>query len=78
MTLTNTTIKTAKPGSVIKDASVPGLQLRTFGQRRSFYLYYRNKSGTQRKPKIGDWPTITIDQARQIARKWLVLHEISS
>lgn len=71
MTLTNTTIKTAKPGSVIKDASVPGLQLRTFGQRRSFYLYYRNKSGTQRKPKIGDWPTITIDQARQIARKWL-------
>lgn len=71
MTLTVSAIKAAAPGDVLRDAAVPGLQVRVFAERRSFYLYYRTQGGIQRKPKIGDWPTLTIDQARQKARQWL-------
>jgi integrase len=41
------------------------------GGRKAFFLYYRNATGQRRRPKIGDWPGITIDTARQIAREWL-------
>jgi len=65
------TIKAAQPGDVLRDAVVPGLQLRVFPTKRAFYIYYRTRSGIQRKPKIGDWPTLTIDQARHIAKGWI-------
>lgn len=71
MALSIAQIKSASPGGVLRDASVPGLQLRCFPKRRSFYLYFRTRTGIQRKPKIGDWPTITLEQARAIARNWL-------
>jgi integrase len=38
---------------------------------KSYFLYYRTKEGRQRKPKIGDHGTITCEQARGIAQKWL-------
>lgn len=70
MSLTISMIKAAKVGDVLRDAATPGLQLRVFEGRRSFYLYYRTRDGIQRKPKIGDWPAVTIDQARRLARSW--------
>jgi integrase len=71
MTITIAAIKAAKSGDVLKDSTVPGLQLRVFPKGRAWYFYYRTRSGIQRKPKIGDWPTVTLDQARRIAKDWL-------
>jgi integrase len=58
------------PGSVLKDNQVKGLQLRTFNGGKYWYVYYRI-NGQQRKPKIGQWPTLTLSQARDAARQML-------
>lgn len=73
MTLTPAAIKAAAPGDTLKDTVVSGLQLRSLARGKSFYLYYRSKDGQQRKPKIGDWPGLTIPKARRIARSMLDL-----
>lgn len=49
------------------DDKVRGLSLRVFPGRKSFYLFYRTKAGQQRRPKLGDFPTITVAEAREIA-----------
>jgi len=64
----NTTIQNAKPGDTIRDDQVKGLMLRAFDGRKSFYLYFRTKLGVERRPKLGDYPTITLAKAREIAR----------
>jgi integrase len=64
-------IDAATPGQVIHDDAVPGLRLRAFPTRKSFYLWYRTKAGVQRQPKIGDHPTITLTAARRIAKEIL-------
>lgn len=71
MTLSVAAIKAAQPGDVLRDAAVPGLQLRVFDGGRSWYLYYRTRAGQQRKPKVGDWPAMTLDQARGVAKLWM-------
>lgn len=66
-----TQIKAATEGQTIKDDEVTGLELRVRNGRKAFYFYYRSKvSGQRRRPKVGDWPTMTIPQAREIARGW--------
>lgn len=70
MTLSQDTANAAAPGETIRDKTVPGLQLRAFPGRKSFYLYYRFK-GQERKPKIGDYPTLSITAARRIAKEML-------
>ena len=72
MKLTSAAIDKAPVGATLKDSTVPGLECRIFERRKSFYLYYRTKSGKQRRPKIGDLGVLTIPQARQIARDMLV------
>jgi integrase len=64
-------IEAAQPGDVIRDDKVRGLQLRAFDKGKAFYLYYRTRDGRQRKPKVGDWPTLTLPKARTIARTML-------
>ena len=64
-------IKNAQPKDILRDSQVPGLHLRVFDTKRSFYLYFRTKTGLERRPKLGDFPTITLDQARKIARDML-------
>lgn len=57
-----------RPGLVVWDGLVKGLHLR-FGKRRSgYYLFYRTKAGQQRRPKLGDHPSMTLDSARKSAR----------
>jgi integrase len=53
------------------DEKVTGLHVRAFGGKQVFYLYYRTKNGTQRRPKIGTYPTLTLEQAREKAREML-------
>lgn len=71
MELTEKNIRAAQPGDRLKDAEVRGLELRVNASAKSFLLYYRNKAGAQRRPKIGEWGQITLTQARKVAREWL-------
>ena len=64
-------IRTARPGDVIRDDKVKGLHLRCFEKGKYFYLYFRTKTGIERKPKLGDFPNITLEQARKIAKDLL-------
>lgn len=67
MQLTTTNIRSAKPGDILRDDKVKGLHLRVFKGRKSFMLYYRTKAGRERRPKLGDFPSITVLQARDAA-----------
>lgn len=66
-------LKTIPHNSIIWDkderASVKGLFFRSLKNGEiSIYLYYRTKSGLQRKPKLGDYPSISIGEARARAK----------
>jgi hypothetical protein len=60
-----------------KDVVAWDTELRGFGVkvtpagRRSYFLYYRSRSGQQRRPTIGLHGALTTEQARQIARQWI-------
>lgn len=71
MTLSAATIKTATPGQTVYDDRIRGLHLRVRARAKSFFLYFRTKAGQERRPKIGDWPTISLERAREIATLWL-------
>lgn len=73
MPLDNRSIAAADPGATLRDDQVIGLHLRVFAGRKSYYLYYRTKTGVERKPKIGDHGIITLTQAREIAREMLLV-----
>jgi integrase len=67
-----TQLKTAPEGSLLKDDEVTGLEFRVRDGRRAFYFYYRVRgTGQRRRPKIGDFPAMTLPQAREIAREWI-------
>ena len=68
--LSQETANAASPGDTIRDASIPGLHLRAFPNSKGFYLSYRHR-GQQRKPKLGDYPTLSITAARRIAKEML-------
>ncbi|MFL7904151.1 tyrosine-type recombinase/integrase [Azospirillum argentinense] len=66
---------TPPPGSkplILNDSDLKGLSIRIMptGQR-SFMLYYRTGSHKERRPKLGDYPTLTPEKARDIARDML-------
>ena len=64
-------IKTAMPGEVLRDSNIKGLHLRVFEESAGFYLYFRTKAGKERKPKLGDYGSITLAQARKAAQQML-------
>lgn len=61
-------IDKAKPGETIHDTTVTGLHVRVSPTRKSFFYFYRTKEGVQRRPKIGDYGIITLNQAREDAK----------
>lgn len=73
--LTKRAIEAQVPGK--KDIILWDTELKGFGckvtpnGRRSYFLYYRNASGSQRRPAIGAHGKITAEQARKIAQEWL-------
>lgn len=71
MKLTLESIRNAQPGDELKDAVLPGLHLRVFPRRKSFYFRYRTRGGRPRRPKLGDWPTMKLEDARDVARELL-------
>jgi integrase len=74
--LTKRSVESIAPAQIVTivwDTELKGFGLKvTPTGRRSYFLYYRTQSGEQRRPTIGPHGAITPDEARQIARKWLV------
>jgi integrase len=69
--LTTALIKDAQPGATLHDDRVRGLHVRVTSKQRAFYLYFRTRGGLERRPKVGAWPVISLERAREIAREWL-------
>jgi integrase len=65
-------IKLAKPGETLWDSAIKGLHLRAFDNKSTFYVYFRTKTGQQRKPKLGDYGTLTLTQARRLAQDMML------
>lgn len=69
--LTDKAIREAQTGDTLRDSVVVGLSLRANATKKSFFVYYRTKTGLERRPKIGDWGTISLPYARKKAREML-------
>lgn len=69
--LTPAAARDARPGDVIRDHEVKGLQLRCTATKKAWYLYYRSKSGLERRPKLGNYPELSLTAARDAARALL-------
>lgn len=72
MEFTRENVKAMPPGAVYKDSVVKGLQLRRRANVWSWQLYYRF-DGRERRPKLGDWPSLGLVEARTAARAQLAL-----
>ena len=56
----------------LRDTVVPGFLCKiTAHGRKVFMLQYRTNWGDRRKPKIGQFGELTVEQARSIAQDWL-------
>jgi hypothetical protein len=56
----------------VRDTIVPGLLVKvTPAGRKIFMVQYRTNAGVRRKPAIGRFGELTVEQARSIARNWL-------
>ena len=73
--LTKTAIDAADPREKdyeLRDTIVPELILKvTPAGRKIFMIVYRTNSGDRRKPAIGRFGELTVEQARRIAQDWL-------
>jgi integrase len=56
---------------VLKDDEVRGFQVRIRKGRAAYMLYYRASDGTQHRPKVAEYPSISPEVARGIAREML-------
>ena len=57
---------------VFYDTKTTGLHLKVSASgRKAFYLYYRNRNGDQRRPKIAHYGVMTLEQARAKAKVML-------
>jgi integrase len=73
--LTKTAVDAAQPTAEpyeLRDTMIPGFLLKvTPAGRKVFMLAYVANNGQRRKPAIGQFGEITVEQAREIAQDWL-------
>lgn len=73
--LTKSVVDTARPTTrdyEIRDTTVPGFLCKvTPAGRKTFMLSYRTPTGERRKPALGTYGPITVDQARKLAQDFL-------
>lgn len=70
MKLTAEAIRDLQAPGVLRDHVVEGLQLHAKVTGKSWFLYYRNAAGAQRKPKLGTLKALPLEAARELARGW--------
>ncbi len=75
MKLTKSAVDSARPGTTdyeLRDTIVPGFFCKiTPAGRKVFMLSYRTPTGERRKPSLGTYGQITVDQARRLASDFL-------
>ncbi len=73
--LTKTAVDAATPQErdyELRDTTIPGFLVKvTPAGRKTFMIAYVTNSGQRRKPAIGRYGEITVEQARGIAQDWL-------
>ena len=73
--LTKTVVDAAKPQSTdveLRDTLVPGFLCKvTPAGRKVFMIQYRTNAGERRKPSLGLFGELTVEQARALAQDWL-------
>src|SRR5258708_20808047 len=73
--LTKTVVESAQPEKEpyeLRDAAIPGFLLKVTPMgRKVFMVAYVANNGQRRKPAIGRFGEITVEQARAIAQDWL-------
>lgn len=73
--LTKRIVESARPSPsdvILRDSIVPGFMCKlTPKGRKVFMVQYRTKTGGRRKPSLGLFGELTVDQARQLAQDWL-------
>lgn len=72
MKLTAASARDLQAPGTIKDHIVRGLELRAKARGKYWFYYYRAPGGEQRRPKIGAYPAISVDAARDLARELAV------
>ena len=73
--LTKSAVDAAQPQDKaveLRDTVVPGFMCKiTPAGRKVFMLQYRTNAGERRKPALGQYGELTVDQARTMAQEWL-------
>ncbi len=73
--LTKNVVDAAKPQGndiELRDTLVPGFLCKiTPTGRKVFMLQYRTNSGVRRKPSLGQFGELTVEQARMLAQDWM-------
>ncbi|MBH2534041.1 integrase arm-type DNA-binding domain-containing protein [Serratia marcescens] len=73
--LTKTAVDAAQPQAQaveLRDTVVPGFLCKiTPTGRKVFMLQYRTNAGERRKPALGQYGELTVEQARSLAQEWL-------
>ena len=73
--LTKTVVEAARPQSTdveLRDTLVPGFLCKvTPAGRKVFMIQYRTNAGERRKPSLGLFGELTVEQARALAQDWL-------
>lgn len=64
-------IRSLAEGKTLKDNLVTGLHVRSRRTKKTWFLYYRTKAGAERRPKLGEYPTLSIAEARRVAKELL-------
>ena len=72
--LTKSAVDAAQPVQpmALRDTLVPGFLCKiTPAGRKVFMLQYRTNAGERRKPALGQYGELTVEQARSLAQEWL-------
>ena len=73
--LTKSVVDTAQAQTCdveLRDTLVPGFLCKiTPTGRKVFMVQYRTNSGVRRKPALGQFGELTVEQARSLAQDWL-------
>ena len=73
--LTKSAVDAAQPSAQpieLRDTLVPGFLCKiTPAGRKVFMLQYRTNAGERRKPALGQYGELTVEQARSLAQEWL-------
>jgi integrase len=70
MSISAKEIAQAKAGETLRDDVVKGLQLRVYPSGKKVFHVYYSLFGAERRPKIGEYPTMQLHEARKIAAEY--------